>query len=42
MLVSHPAPYVEAGATWWLPEFAPEALSIDMVRGVLGDGPFAA
>jgi alkanesulfonate monooxygenase SsuD/methylene tetrahydromethanopterin reductase-like flavin-dependent oxidoreductase (luciferase family) len=36
-----PAPYVEAGATWWLPEFAPEALSLDGVRGLLRQGPFA-
>ena len=36
-----PAPYVEAGATWWLPEFSPEALSLDGVRGLLRQGPFA-
>ena len=36
-----PAPYVEAGATWWLPEFAPEELSLDGVRGLLRQGPFA-
>lgn len=34
-----PLPYVEAGATWWLPEFPPEDVSLDMVRGVLRDGP---
>jgi alkanesulfonate monooxygenase SsuD/methylene tetrahydromethanopterin reductase-like flavin-dependent oxidoreductase (luciferase family) len=34
-----PVPYVKAGATWWLPEFSPEALSLDTVRGVLRDGP---
>jgi alkanesulfonate monooxygenase SsuD/methylene tetrahydromethanopterin reductase-like flavin-dependent oxidoreductase (luciferase family) len=34
-----PVPYVTAGATWWLPEFAPEAVSVDVVRGVLRDGP---
>jgi alkanesulfonate monooxygenase SsuD/methylene tetrahydromethanopterin reductase-like flavin-dependent oxidoreductase (luciferase family) len=34
-----PAPYVRAGATWWLTEFAPEELSIDQVRGVIHDGP---
>jgi ABC-type polysaccharide/polyol phosphate transport system ATPase subunit len=34
-----PVPYVEAGATWWMPEFPPEAVSLDMVRGVLRDGP---
>ncbi|MBD0322589.1 MAG: LLM class flavin-dependent oxidoreductase [Aldersonia sp.] len=36
-----PLPYVKAGATWWLPEFAPEAVSLDEVRGVLRDGPLA-
>lgn len=36
-----PMPYVEAGATWWLPEFSPEALTLDTVRGVLRDGPLA-
>lgn len=36
-----PLPYVEAGATWWLPEFAPDVLSLDAVRGVLRDGPLA-
>ena len=34
-----PAPYAEAGATWWLTEFDPEALSLDQVRGVLRSGP---
>jgi alkanesulfonate monooxygenase SsuD/methylene tetrahydromethanopterin reductase-like flavin-dependent oxidoreductase (luciferase family) len=34
-----PLPYVKAGATWWLPEFPPEAVSLDTVRGVLRDGP---
>ncbi|ELP62550.1 LLM class flavin-dependent oxidoreductase [Streptomyces turgidiscabies] len=34
-----PAPYVPAGATWWLAEFAPETVSLDQVRGVLRDGP---
>jgi alkanesulfonate monooxygenase SsuD/methylene tetrahydromethanopterin reductase-like flavin-dependent oxidoreductase (luciferase family) len=34
-----PAPYVKAGATWWLTEFAPETVSLDQVRGVLRDGP---
>jgi alkanesulfonate monooxygenase SsuD/methylene tetrahydromethanopterin reductase-like flavin-dependent oxidoreductase (luciferase family) len=36
-----PVAYAKAGATWWLPEFAPEALSLDAVRGVLHDGPMA-
>jgi alkanesulfonate monooxygenase SsuD/methylene tetrahydromethanopterin reductase-like flavin-dependent oxidoreductase (luciferase family) len=34
-----PAPYVRAGATWWLTELEPDALSVDHVRGVLRDGP---
>jgi alkanesulfonate monooxygenase SsuD/methylene tetrahydromethanopterin reductase-like flavin-dependent oxidoreductase (luciferase family) len=34
-----PAPYVRAGATWWLTEFEPDGLSVDHVRGVLRDGP---
>jgi alkanesulfonate monooxygenase SsuD/methylene tetrahydromethanopterin reductase-like flavin-dependent oxidoreductase (luciferase family) len=34
-----PAPFVQAGATWWLPEIDPEAASLDRVRGVLRDGP---
>jgi alkanesulfonate monooxygenase SsuD/methylene tetrahydromethanopterin reductase-like flavin-dependent oxidoreductase (luciferase family) len=34
-----PEPYVRAGATWWLSEFAPDGLSIDHVRGVIHDGP---
>ena len=36
-----PAPYAKAGATWWLPELVPEAVSLDAVRGVLHDGPMA-
>jgi alkanesulfonate monooxygenase SsuD/methylene tetrahydromethanopterin reductase-like flavin-dependent oxidoreductase (luciferase family) len=36
-----PMPYAKAGATWWMPEFAAEAVSLDAVRGVLGDGPLA-
>lgn len=36
-----PRPYAEAGATWWLPEFVPEQVSEDRVRGVLRDGPLA-
>jgi hypothetical protein len=31
--------YAEAGATWWLPEFDPAAVSLEQVRGVLRDGP---
>ena len=34
-----PAPYAEAGASWWLTEFDPGAVSLDQVRGVLRDGP---
>jgi alkanesulfonate monooxygenase SsuD/methylene tetrahydromethanopterin reductase-like flavin-dependent oxidoreductase (luciferase family) len=40
-LGTDPAPWAEAGATWWMPEFAPEAVSVDEVRGVLRDGPAA-
>lgn len=36
-----PLPYIEAGATWWMPEFPPEVVSLDTVRGVLRDGPLA-
>jgi alkanesulfonate monooxygenase SsuD/methylene tetrahydromethanopterin reductase-like flavin-dependent oxidoreductase (luciferase family) len=36
-----PAPYAEAGATWWLPEPAPEAVTLDQVKGLLRDGPLA-
>ncbi|WP_216587371.1 LLM class flavin-dependent oxidoreductase [Streptomyces brasiliscabiei] len=34
-----PTPYIKAGATWWLAEFDPEAVTLDQVRGVLRDGP---
>ena len=33
------APFATAGATWWLAEFPPDAMSVDAVRGVLRDGP---
>ncbi|KAA0024647.1 LLM class flavin-dependent oxidoreductase [Antrihabitans cavernicola] len=33
------APYVEAGATWWLTDFEPDDISVDAVRGMLRDGP---
>ena len=36
---TNPAPYAEAGASWWLTEFDPGAVSLDQVRGVLRDGP---
>jgi alkanesulfonate monooxygenase SsuD/methylene tetrahydromethanopterin reductase-like flavin-dependent oxidoreductase (luciferase family) len=34
-----PAPYAAAGATWWMAEFPPDAVTVDAVRGVLRDGP---
>ena len=34
-----PAPYVAAGATWWLVEFPGDAVTVDLVRGALRDGP---
>ena len=37
-LDADPAPYVAAGATWWLPEFDP-GVPLDTVRGVLRAGP---
>ena len=36
-----PAPYSEAGATWWLVEIPWDAISVDEVRGVIRDGPAA-
>jgi Luciferase-like monooxygenase len=36
---SDPAPYVAAGATWWLVEFPWDALAVDQVRAVIRDGP---
>jgi alkanesulfonate monooxygenase SsuD/methylene tetrahydromethanopterin reductase-like flavin-dependent oxidoreductase (luciferase family) len=33
-----PAPFAKAGATWWRPAFPP-GVSLDVVRGVLRDGP---
>jgi alkanesulfonate monooxygenase SsuD/methylene tetrahydromethanopterin reductase-like flavin-dependent oxidoreductase (luciferase family) len=38
---SDPAPYIAAGATWWLVEFPWDALSVDQVRTVIRDGPAA-
>jgi alkanesulfonate monooxygenase SsuD/methylene tetrahydromethanopterin reductase-like flavin-dependent oxidoreductase (luciferase family) len=38
---SDPAPYVAAGATWWLVEFPWDAVSVDQVRAVIRDGPAA-
>jgi hypothetical protein len=34
-----PAAYAAAGATWWMPDFDPETVCLDQVRGVLRDGP---
>jgi alkanesulfonate monooxygenase SsuD/methylene tetrahydromethanopterin reductase-like flavin-dependent oxidoreductase (luciferase family) len=36
-----PAPYAAAGATWWLVEPPSESTSVDLVRGVIHDGPAA-
>ena len=36
-----PAPYVAAGATWWLVEFPWDAVSVDQVRAVIREGPAA-
>jgi alkanesulfonate monooxygenase SsuD/methylene tetrahydromethanopterin reductase-like flavin-dependent oxidoreductase (luciferase family) len=34
-----PRPYAAAGATWWMTEFDPEAVSLDELHGVVRDGP---
>ena len=34
-----PAPWREAGATWWLTRFNPFDLSADEVRAVVRNGP---
>lgn len=34
-----PAPYRAAGATWWVVDFPGDAVSIDLVRAVIRDGP---
>jgi hypothetical protein len=34
-------PYRAAGATWWLAEFAADAVSVDRVHAVIRDGPIA-
>jgi hypothetical protein len=36
-----PEPYPAAGATWWLAEFAADAVSVDRVHAVIRDGPIA-
>jgi alkanesulfonate monooxygenase SsuD/methylene tetrahydromethanopterin reductase-like flavin-dependent oxidoreductase (luciferase family) len=33
------AAYAEVGATWWLTDFEPEALTIGHIRAVIDDGP---
>ena len=33
------APYRAAGATWWVVDFPGDAVSIDLVRAVIRDGP---
>jgi alkanesulfonate monooxygenase SsuD/methylene tetrahydromethanopterin reductase-like flavin-dependent oxidoreductase (luciferase family) len=38
-LGADPMPYVAAGATWWMPELDPMTMSLDLVRGVIRDGP---
>jgi alkanesulfonate monooxygenase SsuD/methylene tetrahydromethanopterin reductase-like flavin-dependent oxidoreductase (luciferase family) len=37
-----PEPYANAGATWWMTDFPPDAISLDRVRGILRDGPAAS
>jgi alkanesulfonate monooxygenase SsuD/methylene tetrahydromethanopterin reductase-like flavin-dependent oxidoreductase (luciferase family) len=34
-----PAPYADAGATWWAAEIPWETATVDQVRGLIGDGP---
>jgi alkanesulfonate monooxygenase SsuD/methylene tetrahydromethanopterin reductase-like flavin-dependent oxidoreductase (luciferase family) len=34
-----PTPYAQAGATWWLVEAPWQSVSVDLVRGVIRDGP---
>lgn len=41
-LGTDPMPYAEAGATWWMPDLAPDTLSRDQVRDVVRDGPAPA
>lgn len=36
-----PEPFRAAGATWWLAELAPDAVSVDRVHAVIRDGPAA-
>jgi alkanesulfonate monooxygenase SsuD/methylene tetrahydromethanopterin reductase-like flavin-dependent oxidoreductase (luciferase family) len=37
-----PAPYVEAGATWWLVGVTADAARADLVRAIIRDGPMAS
>jgi alkanesulfonate monooxygenase SsuD/methylene tetrahydromethanopterin reductase-like flavin-dependent oxidoreductase (luciferase family) len=39
-LGTDPAPYIAAGATWWLVEFPWASTTTDLVRGVIRDGPW--
>ncbi|BBY90410.1 luciferase-like protein [Mycobacterium gallinarum] len=34
-----PAPYIAAGATWWMVEFPWASTTVDLVRGVIREGP---
>jgi alkanesulfonate monooxygenase SsuD/methylene tetrahydromethanopterin reductase-like flavin-dependent oxidoreductase (luciferase family) len=34
-----PGPYGAAGATWWVVDFPADAVTVDLVRGVIRDGP---
>jgi alkanesulfonate monooxygenase SsuD/methylene tetrahydromethanopterin reductase-like flavin-dependent oxidoreductase (luciferase family) len=38
-LGTDPMPYAAAGATWWMLDLDPDTLSLDLVRGVVRDGP---
>ena len=40
-LGTDPMPYAAAGATWWMPDLDLDALSLDLVRGVVRDGPIS-
>jgi alkanesulfonate monooxygenase SsuD/methylene tetrahydromethanopterin reductase-like flavin-dependent oxidoreductase (luciferase family) len=37
-----PAPYVEAGATWWLAGVSADVARADLVRAIIRDGPMAS
>jgi alkanesulfonate monooxygenase SsuD/methylene tetrahydromethanopterin reductase-like flavin-dependent oxidoreductase (luciferase family) len=41
-LGTDPAPYTSAGATSWMVEFPWDEVSVDQVRGVIGEGPAPA